>query len=68
MRDGFRQVWTSIFLARPVSSFRGIDVYRCRSDNQLVVDENLEIHAGHHVHSPVVLSLKEKLFLCLKSL
>ena len=55
-----------LLFPRPVSSFRGVDVFRCRTDNALVTMKSLEDHGGHYLLQPVVLTLFEKLLICLK--
>ena len=62
IRDRLRQV----FMPRPVSSYRGIEVFRCRSDDCLVTFDNLPIHRGHYVRTPITLTLKEKALIWLK--
>jgi len=51
---------------RPVSSYRGVDVFRCRSDDCLVTFGNLKFHKGHYVRTPINLNFREKALIWLK--
>lgn len=55
-----------LLLPRPVSTYKGIEVFRCQSDSQLVTKSNLPNHGGHYVRTPIVLTLKEKVLIWLK--
>ena len=56
-----------VFLSKPYSWYRGIEVNRCRSDGQLVTSgADLSSHAGHYVVSPVTLTWKERVLIWLK--
>ena len=55
-----------LILPKPVSTYKGIEIYRCQSDSQLVTKNNLSLHGGHYVRTPVVLTLKEKVLIWLK--
>ena len=62
---------------KPVSNFKGFEVYRCQTDGGLILDHSCPSefghaiehdcpfmkHAGHYLKSPVILTLKEKLLI-----
>lgn len=62
-----RDRFVAWFLPKPTSFYRGVEVYRCRTDHVLVTDKSdLSLHAGHYVVTPIVLTLKEKILIWLK--
>lgn len=64
--ETFKGFLSSVLLPKPAAVFRGIQIYRCQSDGQLVTKANLENHAGHMVRTPVVLTAWEKMLIWLK--
>lgn len=57
-----------MLLPKPVSVYRGIEVYRCLADGLLMTDAiaRTGIHGGHRCAQPVYLTLKEKILIWLK--
>lgn len=60
MKNGLREFIRRLWLSEPVFNYRGVEVSRCRTDDQLVSKGSFQHHAGHFVRSPVVLTWKEK--------
>ena len=66
MGSGLREIVQDVVFPQPRSSYRGVDLRRCRSDGQLVSMDQLHKHLGHFVVQPVTLSLKERVLIWLK--
>lgn len=67
MAIGLRGMIRDFFLPKPYSLYHGVEVNRCKADGQIVTKNmDLSRHAGHHITSPVVLTLKEKILIWLK--
>lgn len=62
-----REYVLELFYPRPYAIYRGVELNRCRCDGQIVTkNSNLANHAGHHIVSPVSLSLGEKILIWMK--
>jgi len=80
MMDGLRLLARKWLIPKPVTHFCGKELYRCQTDQQIIVEHRcpskdgyavpheccFEVHAGHYMKSPVALTLRERVLLWMK--